>query len=137
MSARHANESGSPAPGPGDRAGRPDRPAEASPLISQFSDDADMGELIEFFINELTRRTGEMERALAEGRLSDLGRIAHQIKGAAGGYGFPAISQCADELEQAIRAAPDGRAETEGVRRRVAALTTLCQRASIGFREDR
>ena len=38
------------------------------------------------------------------GELLDLARLAHQLKGAAGGYGYPSISSAARDVEQHAKA---------------------------------
>jgi len=108
----------------------PDRDAEDA-LISDFAADADMAELLEFFVAELSRRIGEITDAHEQGELGRLRTIANQLKGAAGGYGFPAISAIAGELESLLRSSdPPVRALDE----KVQALINLCRRASAGIR---
>jgi HPt (histidine-containing phosphotransfer) domain-containing protein len=46
-----------------------------------------------------------MREALAAGHSSELLRAAHQMKGAGGSFGFPALSRLGGELELAARAA--------------------------------
>lgn len=82
-----------------------------------------MADLIEFFITELQERIGAMSQAWQNGDLVRLRSHVHQLQGAAGGYGFPSITQSAAELEAAMRAQP---AE---IRQRLEALIELCRRA--------
>lgn len=69
-------------------------------LVSEFADDEDMLELVEMFVEELPQRASSIEKALAEADFATLQTLAHQLKGAAGGYGFPRISEVAKSLEQ-------------------------------------
>jgi len=69
-------------------------------LISSFADDEDMLELVEMFVEELPSRAKSIESALNEQDLATLKSLAHQLKGAAGGYGFPAITEMARDLEE-------------------------------------
>ena len=62
---------------------------------------------------------------LAEQTLDDLARLAHQLKGAAGGYGFPRITDAAGRLESCVKAGAD----LDQLRARAADLAGLCQRA--------
>ncbi len=52
-----------------------------------------------------------------------LGRLVHQMKGAAGGYGFPQISEAAARLEQALEQEGSADAATG-----LEALVALCER---------
>lgn len=92
-------------------------------LLSEFVGDSEMAELIDFFISEVQQRIGAMADAMEMGDLSRLRSHVHQLRGAAGGYGFPSITQSAAELETALRAQPSD------VARRFDALLALCRRA--------
>ena len=81
-----------------------DRQASADPLVSELADDPDMIELIQAFVGDLPGRLAAVEKTLAEQTLEDLARLAHQLKGAAGGYGFPQISDAASRLESSVKA---------------------------------
>ncbi|MCA9291758.1 MAG: Hpt domain-containing protein [Phycisphaerales bacterium] len=76
--------------------------AARHPLISEFANDADMAELIEFFLSELDHRLQVLQAAWDTGNLEQVQSLSHQLKGAAGGYGFPSISEVAAELEHAL-----------------------------------
>jgi HPt (histidine-containing phosphotransfer) domain-containing protein len=52
--------------------------------------------------------------------------LAHQLTGAAGGYGFPRISVAARQLEQLARETGD----IDSIRAALHELTGLCQRAT-------
>jgi HPt (histidine-containing phosphotransfer) domain-containing protein len=69
------------------------------PLYSSMADDPLLAGLIPGFVDALEARVAAMHVARAEGRLEDLKVLAHQLKGAAGGYGFKPISDAARELE--------------------------------------
>lgn len=75
----------------------------AEPLLSRFRDDLDFRELLEEFVASAPERQGLLQAAFAEGSTQELGRLAHQLKGAGGGYGFDALSQSAAQLETACR----------------------------------
>jgi HPt (histidine-containing phosphotransfer) domain-containing protein len=44
-----------------------------------------------------------MHKALADHRYEDLQRAAHQMKGSAGSYGYPALTDAAKALEDAMK----------------------------------
>lgn len=71
-------------------------------LRSEFRDDPDMVELVGMFLDELGPRVESMRGAWEAGDAEGLKRIAHQIKGAAGGYGYPSISRAAQRLEASL-----------------------------------
>jgi HPt (histidine-containing phosphotransfer) domain-containing protein len=73
------------------------------PIRSQYEDDPDMLELVQGFAAELPGRAQDLESRLDQGALEDLQRLAHQLKGAGGGYGFPQITEAAASLEQALK----------------------------------
>ena len=103
-----------------------DRKASADALVSQLADDPDMIELIQAFVGDLPDRLVAIEKTLAEQTLDDLARLAHQLKGAAGGYGFPQITDAAGRLESCVK---DG-VDLDQLRARAADLADLCRRAS-------
>ncbi len=73
-----------------------------APFYSTLADDADMCELVTLFVDEIPQRISAIEAALAAYDLQSLQRLAHQLKGAAAGYGFPAIGAAAGAVEIAI-----------------------------------
>jgi CheY-like chemotaxis protein/HPt (histidine-containing phosphotransfer) domain-containing protein len=106
----------------------PPAPADEGPLVSEMADDEDMAELVTKFASALGARATALLEAAGSGDLATLGRLAHQLKGAAAGYGFSPITATAAELETAARQGGDA-AEVE---RRVGELVRLCQRAGMG-----
>jgi len=99
---------------------------DTTPIHSEFADDPDMCELTEAFLEEMEGRIDTMERAWKDGETASLGRLAHQLKGAGGGYGFPTISEAAGRLEAAI----DGCKQIESIEYELMALLDICRRAS-------
>ena len=61
-------------------------------------------------------------------QFDELCRAAHQLKGAAGGYGFPSISSSAGKVEQLLHRGLDA-AKLEDLQRSVEELASLCGRA--------
>jgi len=99
------------------------------PLLSQFANDKDMAELVEFFVGELQERIGALSEAWKSGDRVRLKSLAHQIKGAAGGYGFPSITHSAAALEVALRAQES---ELTSAGQKLDELLELCRRAAPG-----
>ncbi len=95
-------------------------------LRSEFAEDPDLQELVELFVSELPERVALLRTGLEDNALEQVQRIAHQLKGASGGYGFPMIGDCAGRVEAAVKAG----AAIEQIRRCVNDLTELCRRAA-------
>jgi HPt (histidine-containing phosphotransfer) domain-containing protein len=77
------------------------------PIRSVYEDDPDMLEIVREFAAELPDRIVDLEGRLETGDLAQLQVLAHQLKGAGGGYGFSAVTDAAAVLEQSLKAAAD------------------------------
>ena len=73
------------------------------PIRSVYEDDPDMLELVREFAGELPERVRLAEELLEGGDMEGLQDLAHQLKGAGGGYGFARITEVAAVLESAIK----------------------------------
>jgi len=73
------------------------------PVYSLLGGDPDLGELVSMFVSEMPRRMSAFQQEQAEGNREALGRLAHQMKGAAGSYGFDQATPLAARLEYAAR----------------------------------
>lgn len=107
-------------------------PAWNEPLRSEFADDPEMKELVEMFLDDLPDRVASVQSAWRERHLDDLRRLAHQLKGASPGYGFPAIGSAAALLERELNslAGDPGDRELQTITQRVDELIRLCARAT-------
>ncbi len=72
-------------------------------IRSTYEDDPDMLEIVQEFAAELPDRVKTLEGCLEAGDLTELKTLAHQLKGAGGGYGFPPITEAAAQLEQVLK----------------------------------
>ena len=70
-------------------------------VFSEFSDDPEFAELLQDFAARIETIRSEIRDAVCSGDLEQLESKAHQLKGAAGGYGFPGLSGVAGRLESA------------------------------------
>ncbi len=91
-------------------------------IRSTYEDDPDMLEIVQEFAAELPDRVKSLEDCLEAGDLSQLQTLAHQLKGAGGGYGFPPITEVAAQLEQVLK---DGGDESLVVERTASLCETL------------
>jgi PAS domain S-box-containing protein len=121
MLAAYSAGTGSPAPG------------VAPPfLYSSLAADPDLGELVDLFVQELPERISALETHAANRNWEQLARTAHQLKGAAGSYGFHEMTPCAAALEAA---AQDAQPE-EQILVALHGLLDLCRRARAGTPES-
>ncbi len=104
-----------------------EHPAD-EPLVSEFASDPDMIEIVEYFVEELPKRVQAIRSAVTDSDVQSLRTLAHQLKGAAPGYGFAAIGDAAGVLEASLRVS-DG--SIEGVMGQVEDLASLCQRVRV------
>ena len=79
-----------------------EQPTQPSFLKSSLAEDPDMKEAIEEFVGTLPKRMAGITQLLSEHNLGELRRVAHQLKGAGGGYGFDKITQLATVVETAV-----------------------------------
>ncbi len=96
-------------------------------ILSIYEDDPDMLEIVREFVAELPNRVAALESHLANGDMPELQTLAHQLKGAGGGYGFPQITEVAAVLEQAVK---EG-VETSVVKERLASLCDTLRAAGV------
>jgi HPt (histidine-containing phosphotransfer) domain-containing protein len=78
--------------------------------------------LVERFLAGMPLRIAGMRQAHSSGDVEQLKVLAHQLKGAAGGYGFSAVSSAAGKLESALT----GGADAATVLEYLEALLQLC-----------
>jgi PAS domain S-box-containing protein len=79
--------------------------------------------LVENFLSKLDDRVSAIRNVVETHDAQQLRTLAHQLKGAAGGYGFPAISDAAKNIEQTTIE------DAEALKDAIEHLTALCQQA--------
>jgi HPt (histidine-containing phosphotransfer) domain-containing protein len=100
-------------------------------LVSEFAADPDMQELVGLFISELPDRVALLHSTWNQTQLDEVKRIAHQLKGASAGYGFPSIGAAAGKLEDALRASDSAnQSSLNSLKRDLDNLIELCNRAA-------
>jgi HPt (histidine-containing phosphotransfer) domain-containing protein len=97
-------------------------------LYSSLGGDPDLGELVEMFVFEMPDRIDRLERQYETANWEELRRTAHQIKGAAGSYGFHEITPAAAKLEAAIK----GRTGEDQITADLNELLDLCRSVRAG-----
>ena len=97
------------------------------PIYSVLADDPDLYDLVKMFVDEMPSR---LEKLLAEFNSKNwdgLKNTAHQLKGAAGSYGFAAVTPAAAKLEDSLKQSPP----EEAIQQMLNELIATCQRMSI------
>jgi CheY-like chemotaxis protein/HPt (histidine-containing phosphotransfer) domain-containing protein len=102
--AQHAMLPTSQTAGPTAEQGPVVTPAQTGGIASQFLDDPQLGDILPQFVKRLPNQLDVLCEALEQKRLGDAERLAHQIKGAGGSYGYPTLSEVAKSLELAAKA---------------------------------
>ncbi|MBP86209.1 MAG: hypothetical protein CMJ64_05765 [Planctomycetaceae bacterium] len=72
-------------------------------VYSSLGTDLDLGELVELFVSEIPARVAKLEEAWDSRDWDSLGRAAHQLKGAAGSYGFEELTPSLRKLDHSVR----------------------------------
>jgi histidine phosphotransfer protein HptB len=102
---------------------------DAGCLYSQLASDPDLADIVEMFVGEMPERVEAFRDRLSRADWQGLQQLAHQMKGAAGSYGFDTVSPVAAKLESAIR---DSEPE-ERIRAAVSELVGICGRMRSGL----
>jgi len=76
--------------------------SEHQPIYSLLAADSALAGIVAQFVSELPDRVSAMKQTFALGEQERLRSQAHQLKGAAGSYGFDVLSQAAERLEALI-----------------------------------
>ena len=101
-------------------------PHEEAPLVSDLAGDEDIADLVVAFVGELPSRSNAIRDAAKGGDTASLVRLAHQLKGAAGSYGFGAITDAAREVESFAKKPESERKDLDDA---IETLAVLCRRA--------
>lgn len=100
-------------------------------LVSDFAADPEMRELVGIFVSELPDRVSRLSSTWRQSQLDEVKRLAHQLKGASAGYGFPAIGAAAGKLETSLRSLQSqDDASLASLQRELDQLIDLCNRAA-------
>ncbi|MBN1396365.1 MAG: Hpt domain-containing protein [Pirellulales bacterium] len=97
-------------------------------IYSRLGGDPDLADILELFVEEMPTRVEKLLRHLDDENWDELRRTAHQLKGAAGSYGFEPLSPAANKVERFIR---EHQPEQQ-IRNSVKELVELCGRVRSG-----
>jgi two-component system, sensor histidine kinase and response regulator len=96
-------------------------------IHSEYANDPDLEDILDEFVAGLPETISAMREALANNHYERLQRLAHQMKGAGGGYGYPHLTDAARILEDAAKAQ-----DAEGGRLAMKQLRDLCKAVQAG-----
>lgn len=96
------------------------------PIYSDLCADPELQEIVADFVGELPRRIEAMRESHRDGSWESLQTLAHQVKGAAGSYGFAPVTPVASALEFAARE----RAPEMEIEQAITELQALVERLS-------
>ncbi len=101
-------------------------------MYSTLGGDTDLAELVALFVQEIPQRVALLEDLFRQQKWIELGRTAHQFKGAVGSYGFHQLTPYAARLETTVR----GGAPPEEIEQSLAELIELCRLVRAGTGHD-
>ena len=100
---------------------------ERTPIYSLLADDPDLYEIVKMFVEEMPTRINQLMNEYVAKNWSELERTAHQLRGAAGSYGFGEVTPVAGKLEQSLK---DNLSE-EVIQQLLTELIELCRRMAV------
>ena len=103
-------------------------------IRSEFSMDPDMAEIVGIFVEEMPAKVEKLTQMFAAMQFDELRRIAHQLKGSSGGYGFSELGKVAGSLEHCLMTHADGVATGDPVteiRSEFERLIDMCKRVRV------
>ena len=98
------------------------------PLRSTYADDEAIAEILPVFINNMPQYLSDLEARLGCNDYPGAARVCHDLKGTAGGYGFPDIGRAAADLETEIK----GKRDPGVIDAAFELVRSLCARARLG-----
>lgn len=99
---------------------------DLSPIFSSLANDPDLKELVEMYVDEMPERISQIRETIND--KDELLRLIHQVKGAAGSYGFDELSTAAGRHETEIQHADD----LNEIEEHVDQFIVQCQRVTTG-----
>jgi PAS domain S-box-containing protein len=102
-------------------------PSSDEAIYSTFRNDPDMAGIITEFVSQLPQRLSDMRQAIANSQPDIAQRLAHQLKGAGGSYGYACLTDSAREVETHLK-----EHDMEAVTLAMARLTHVCNNILVG-----
>lgn len=108
-------------------------PQSRPPLRSEFANDPEMIDIVEMFVQDMPERVDALQLSYRAGEIEGLRRLAHQLKGASGGFGFPTVGEAASRLESSLNsvAAGSSTGALQAIKGEFDRLIELCRSVSF------
>lgn len=97
-------------------------------IYSTLGDDPDLADIVEMFVDEMPERVEVLTGFFIAKNWEELGRMAHQLKGTAGSYGFDDLTPGAAILDEAVRK----RHSDSEISSAIDVLVDMCHRVRAG-----
>jgi HPt (histidine-containing phosphotransfer) domain-containing protein len=107
----------------------PDQIAGDLPIKSLFADDELIGEILPAYVNNLSKYVQDLRQHIGAGDWLAAAKVCHDLKGTAGGYGYPQLGAAAQQLEAELK----GMHAPIELSRLLEQLATLCRQALLGL----
>jgi HPt (histidine-containing phosphotransfer) domain-containing protein len=75
----------------------------SSPIKSLYADDDLIAEILPAFVHNLPKYVEQLRVAICTGDIVAAAKVCHDLKGTAGGYGYPQIGSLAQTLEDEVK----------------------------------
>jgi len=97
-------------------------------VFSRLADDPLYAEMIQLYVEEMPDRIADLEQAVQQGDRETMRRLAHQLKGSAGTYGFEDVTDIAERANQAIM----NDADSASIEQAFQKLIRICRKMRAG-----
>jgi len=98
-------------------------------IYSTLASDPDFSDLVAMYVDEMPERIEQIQRAYQSDERETLIRLIHQLKGAAGSYGFSVLTEEAMVVEKQLVENDDDSDQA------IAGLLATCERIRTGTGE--
>jgi HPt (histidine-containing phosphotransfer) domain-containing protein len=76
---------------------------DSCPIKSIFADDELIAEILPAFVHNLPKYVERLRAAIGAEDVAAAAKVCHDLKGTAGGYGYPQIGSLAQKLEDELK----------------------------------
>jgi HPt (histidine-containing phosphotransfer) domain-containing protein len=95
------------------------------PLKSTYANDQAIADILPLFLNNMPKYVGDLDSHIEHRDWAGAARVCHDLKGTAGGYGYPDIVRATQRLESELKQGQD----FELIMTYLNDVRTLCERA--------
>ncbi len=103
------------------------------PLLSIYANDSAVADILPLFVSNVPKYLGNLEAHIGSSDWAMAARVCHDLKGTAGGYGYPDIGGVAKRLETEVK----GARSLDILNGLLAEAKILCERAKRALPDAR